>query len=326
MVSKQCLSKRFLSAGIVALSVLFVALVLCMASPAQAGVRSEGEEEIFFDDMEAGSGTWSVDPATGGWELGSPSGRPGEAHSGDNCWGTVLDGDYPAQRGESMVLSCEIDLGGFEGPTFSFWHWLEIESNHADAAYVEIRAEGEELWTLLWRNPGEDSRGGSYSTDGWEELTLSLESFVDSSIQLRFRLQSDGENNYRGWYVDDVEVQGEPLMKKDAATLGFLSPSAPESFVYKDEVKEIRVQVQNLGLEETVVPVRCLILDMDGEILRNRAEDSEILAPGEMASVLFQWRVPEELGQYYFRAYTELEGDEDPENDIQEVFEWVKGN
>ena len=50
-------------------------------------------EVIFQNDFEAGWGMWWAD--MGIWEVGTPTAGPASCHGGDQCAGTVLDGNYP---------------------------------------------------------------------------------------------------------------------------------------------------------------------------------------------------------------------------------------
>ena len=58
------------------------------------------------EDFESGFGDWSVDE--GSWEVGEPTSGPSNAHSGQNCVGTNLEGNYwePADSRLSKSAIC----------------------------------------------------------------------------------------------------------------------------------------------------------------------------------------------------------------------------
>ena len=59
----------------------------------------------YIDDFEAGSGDWGAD--NGLWEVGTPTAGPSDCHSGDNCAGTVLAGNYTPDA-DSRLISAPI--------------------------------------------------------------------------------------------------------------------------------------------------------------------------------------------------------------------------
>ncbi len=177
---------------------------------------------FFFDDMEEGNpkkpeydpwitGTEDTngkggDRATDDWEEGVPVNGPGAAYSGDVCWGTSLTAYYSNNSKDSEYLSVHIDLSTAKDPYLIFAHWLEIEAQGYDSAYVEIQEVGDEKWSVLWHNPEPEKE--HYKTHGWETVNISLEDWQLMDINLRFRLMSDSDVSYAGWYVDDVGISG----------------------------------------------------------------------------------------------------------------------
>ncbi len=184
---------------------------------------------FFFDDMENGNpppkppsqGGGNYDPwvsgtedsngkggdrATDDWEQGTPVKGLNRAYSGVTCWGTVMDAFYSNNSKDSSYISMHIDLRTAKDPYLLFAHWLEIEAQGYDTAYVEIQEVGSSGWTALWQNPEPEKE--MFKTNGWKMVNISLVDWQLKDINLRFRLMSDSDVSYPGWFVDDVGISG----------------------------------------------------------------------------------------------------------------------
>jgi hypothetical protein len=74
-----------------------------------------------IDGFEEGWDGWFTD--MGVWEVGAPTSGPEVAHSGTNCAGTVLGGNYPYET-DSRLISPVIDVpavGANEEVVLAFW-------------------------------------------------------------------------------------------------------------------------------------------------------------------------------------------------------------
>ena len=154
------------------------------------------------------------DLATDEWELGMPQVGPGDAWSGDSCWGTSLTTYYGNHSKDSSYLMRNIDLRTAKDPYLIFAHWLEIEAQGYDTAYVEIQEVGSDTWTVLWKNPEPERQ--VFRTNGWQMVDISLEAWQLKDLNLRFRLQSDSDVSFPGWYIDDVGISGIDPPQRDA--------------------------------------------------------------------------------------------------------------
>ncbi|RJS86236.1 hypothetical protein CW713_00515 [Methanophagales archaeon] len=156
--------------------------------------------EAFGDDMESGINGWTHSGAEDEWELGTPRYGPRSAHSGDNCWGTDLDGDYENSANQSLV-SPVIDLSDAEFASLSFYRWYEIEEGW-DKAYVEISTDNGATWDTLKIYTGSEER--------WTEERIDISNYTGSEeVRIRFRLKSDYSVTKAGLYIDDVEIMAE---------------------------------------------------------------------------------------------------------------------
>jgi len=276
--------------------------------------------DFFSDDMENGENEWGTDGHTDGWALGTPTIGP-TPHSGTNCWGTNLDGNYPDLNDHSLELEHRIDLRTTSDAKLRFWHWLEIEAHDYDTAYVEAKTTSQSTFSTLWINPSSERAGDPYATDGWEFISLDLDDFAFEEVFIRFRLESDGDTNYQGWYIDDVSILGAPTPSYDAMVYSIDYPTEGE-FIPPSETIEIYATVMNVGLNQEVVPVRCWVVRKGSTpVTYDLGEQrTAVLDPGEKAQVSFPWQVPPCGGcRYRIDLWTELDDDGNESNDQQVV-------
>lgn len=161
---------------------------------------------LYFSDLEADNGGWTVTSGDSYWEWGAvtagfdecdDTGNPGPAgsYSGSNAWATNLDGCYP-NFGSDTILSQTFDLSSIPAGTemeLSWWHWYHVFETF-DWAIASING------TEVWRSPGSDP-----SAD-WEEVAIDISTFAGSSITVEFLLHATTVVNRPGWYLDDITL------------------------------------------------------------------------------------------------------------------------
>ncbi|OPX36036.1 MAG: hypothetical protein B1H11_08185 [Desulfobacteraceae bacterium 4484_190.1] len=100
-------------------------------------------EMPIYEDTFEGIVNWSAE--NGVWEIGTPTSGPGAAHSGMQCAGTILDGQYPIGTDSRLIgpytspWEQGIDLPpltGNEELHLQFWHWFSY--SWGDYAQVQI--------------------------------------------------------------------------------------------------------------------------------------------------------------------------------------------
>lgn len=170
---------------------------------------------LFEEDFESGANGWSVvagagDSGSTAWELGTPVNGPGAAHSGDNVYGTDLDGDY-AFNTNTILRSPLIDLTNVPAATLEFWFFMDIEPAEGGTFfdYGEINivdGSGTTLATAIFQSGG--------TTSDWRRQTVSLPTeALGQEIRLDFRLFSDdfqpANELQQGWYIDDITLTQE---------------------------------------------------------------------------------------------------------------------
>ena len=157
---------------------------------------------------------------------------PTDPHSGRTFWWS--------DRGDGMdaTLTKSIDLRSVSDPKLAFWTWFGIEVDY-DYAYVTVSTDGGSHWTPLkteassatdpnGQNLGNGISGTSSgdTATGWKHLTADLSPYAGKQVQLRFEYVTDGNLNFGGFAVDDIEIPGLPLDEAEAdngwTTSGFI--------------------------------------------------------------------------------------------------------
>jgi bacillopeptidase F len=165
----------------------------------------QGPVPLLFEDFESGAAGWTTGTDNGLdlWELGTPVYGIDEAFSGDNVFGTDLDGAYPGAGGSSWLRSPAIDLTGQSAATLIFQEVRDSESGFDDVIINILDANSPT--TVL----AELSRR-SGSRLQWTERAFALPAeALGKSIILEFVLfQSDEFQDIEqaGWLIDDVTV------------------------------------------------------------------------------------------------------------------------
>ncbi|TMC74428.1 MAG: hypothetical protein E6J13_01815 [Chloroflexi bacterium] len=168
-------------------------------------------------------------------KFGAPTSNrliPTDPHSGRTFWWS--------DRGDGMdsTLTKTIDLRSTPDPKLAFWTWFGTEVDY-DYAYVTVSTDGGAHWTPLkteastttdpnGQNLGNGITGSSSgeTATGWKHLTADLSPYAGKQVQLRFEYVTDGNLNFGGFAIDDIEVPGQPMDEAEAdngwATSGFV--------------------------------------------------------------------------------------------------------
>jgi transglutaminase-like putative cysteine protease len=167
-------------------------------------------ETLFSEDFENGPVGWTHGGSQDEWELGTPSFGPVGAHSGQNCWGTNLDGPY-ANNDDCWLQSPRIDLSGLASANLSFWIWNRVQGHYGDVydpAWVEISRDGSTFFPLTSWMGGVNDDPEITAVGGWSHVFLDLAQYLGDTVRLRFRFRSDGSVVFAGSYIDDVRITG----------------------------------------------------------------------------------------------------------------------
>ncbi|MEW6196868.1 MAG: alpha/beta fold hydrolase [Bacteroidota bacterium] len=164
--------------------------------------KQEGNE-IFSENFEADTTTWSFWNGEGVWEIGTPTSGPMQAYSGLKCAATNLDGNYPSNTWDGLyspIISIPTISSSREKIYLRFYNWFELESGY-DFGRIYITTDNGGNWAEIFSVSG--------SSNGWIESEVDLSQYAGMEIYFVFLIDSDSSLNYNGWYVDDVIIETE---------------------------------------------------------------------------------------------------------------------
>lgn len=190
---------------------------------------------LFTDNFDEEDKGWSV--SGGQWQKGNQNEEdrgPGSPYSGNNCYGTVLNGRY-RNNASAFLTSPIFDLSDTNEPQITFYMDMESQ-NGLDGGTVQLRVKNGASWgdwtTINQNDPAyygttpnhSDIDGMANDVDGWtgnqpagDWAIVGIDIFnittsglgsitANSQIQLRFWFGSNGNNKNNGWYIDDFEI------------------------------------------------------------------------------------------------------------------------
>lgn len=152
-------------------------------------------------DFESGWSGWYAD--NGVWEIGSPSVGPSSCHGGEQCAGTILDGNYPSYT-DSRLISPSITLATSPGDDEIFlWFWHSFSYGDRAAGYIQVSIYNESSGTWSdWEGIGSSITGTSLI---WSYTGVDLSVYAGKKVKIAFYHMA----HYRqgaGWYIDDIEI------------------------------------------------------------------------------------------------------------------------
>jgi hypothetical protein len=161
----------------------------------------------WIDDLESGATNWSVidgELTEGTWSLGTPDNFIAEgAFSATNAWGVNLDGFSAGGYVQTFLVSPAVDLTGGNTATLKFWHNYDFLGD----SIIEIGTL--QLFTNSQTQPIIIAQYGDF-TAGWEQEEIDLTPYLGRVVQLVWLYElfhfSDENDQFPGWFLDDVEI------------------------------------------------------------------------------------------------------------------------
>jgi hypothetical protein len=160
---------------------------------------------IFHDDFEGNANGWTHQSSSG-CDLWHVTTR--DYYSATHSWwcGIEQQGNYEcAPFVDATLISPAISLVGWSGRIYlTFEEAYNTEYNY-DNCMVDVSTNGGVSWIPLRGRYGNSVYGNSY---GWRTSSMDLSSLAGTTINIRFRFDTGDEynNNYLGWFVDDVSI------------------------------------------------------------------------------------------------------------------------
>ena len=251
---------------------------------------------IIYDsviDFEADNGGLI---ATNDWEWGTPANNgPSTAHSGSNCWGTVIDG-LPTLSTISD-LDFQIEITG-ANPEFDFFQWYYGSTS---SYYYRIFVDDGSGYVQLEQWQG--------SNQAWNMHTVDLSAYT-GIIKMRLQLETGTYiGSYAGWYVDDFGFVGCELFVPDY-DVEVVSIDSPSGYLSGGETYDIVATIKNNGLNTVT-------FDVDAFDNHTYSSTQTVTDLGylETTQVTFTGWTVSSCSTYTLTVASDLTGDEVTDND-----------
>lgn len=235
------------------------------------------------------------------------------------CWkfGDDGPGDY-ADLADGALETKTFSVG--ESTVLRFWHWIEAEAQNEteawDGGILEVSVDGGPWMQIepvggythtIIPNPASPFPGGTPCFSGvsteWTQVEVHLGAHVGST-KMRWRFGSDGAVTMKGWYIDDVTLEGETSGADDVLALpGALWFAQPSPNPTRGSTT-LAFSIPSAGAE-----YRLEIFDPSGRLVRRLAEGS---STGVTRTVVWDGRTrlghPAGSGLYFARLWVEGRG------------------
>ncbi len=193
---------------------------------------SGSPSDLFFDDIESGSGNWTSGSNSGTiyWFVPQTTSSIGFADpyatSGvGNIWG--FSQGYPLGATSDTYLAMNSDVTLPSNAYLHFNHSFGFESNSAgtifyDGGVLEYSTTGGSSWTdagsLIshnnyngtissgYGNPLADRSAFAADSRGYISSRADLSSLAGQNVRFRFRIGTDSDVYDYGWFIDDVRI------------------------------------------------------------------------------------------------------------------------
>ncbi|RLD42310.1 MAG: hypothetical protein DRI86_11895, partial [Bacteroidetes bacterium] len=269
----------------------------------------------YSDDFEANN-EWFPANAADQWQLGTPnSSFITNAHSGQNAWTTILNGNHSTSTEDYLYSPYLIVPTYADTAVLEFWMTMNV--NTLDVySQLEYSFDGI-LWIPLgyygdpnsnnWYNKAINGKHvWSHSNYSWAESNIKLDPSVfntGNSFQMRFTFNS-GTNplSSDGWAIDDFKITIPP-MQIDAGVESIINPT---NSIITGSVTTVSVMLKNYGNDTlTSIPISYSI---NGNVISNETWSGVLPLD---SSVVYTFSTTYISGgtDYILCAYTDLSND-----------------
>ena len=278
-------------------------LMVVIASAATVSISREAKaaspESIVSLDFEDDSGSLyhfgQYDP----WEWGIPTeGSPADpgpqgAGEGEKAWATSLSAGY--DNGTSAYLYLPpINLLEYTTAEMRYLYWEDLVPSQDEASETGVQHRGDYCALELSDDNSSWDRIRIYNSTAsasWNRETVDLSDYCSGTLYTRFHIQDeiDGLTD-NGFYLDMVEVEGEPKPDVDIGVEEFFIPTV----IPIKELSRFSARISNSG--RNIPPdsyVEFQFLDFTDTEVKYR----QLSIPREDSPLSVQWE-PDEPGIY----------------------------
>jgi hypothetical protein len=166
------------------------------------------------------------------WAFGVPHSGPPSAYSGENVYGTGLNGNYD-NNWTLCLTTPPIDCSDLTDATLVFARFLQVEDSY-DSGRVRIQNSATGSWTTIFNST---TWPGWTNDSNWNLMELDISDYADneSYVRIRFDVRADSSISLPGFYIDDVAICGNfygavpppptPTMRPTSTPTQYFSPS-----------------------------------------------------------------------------------------------------
>ncbi len=199
----------------------------------------------YLERFDTGRGSWYAEGQNSSWQWGTPaSPQIQTAASGTHAWKTGLVSGYNDNERSYLYSPC-FDLTGMTKPQLSFSLAYDFENcgnTICDAAWMEYSTDSKN-WSRLglsvegfnWYDSLQHRAWTGQSQYRWRVATITLPTWLQEPVRLRFVMRSDANTHRQGIAIDDIHIY-------DLAETIYSGPFA--------------VQRADVGSQQDVVPFR----------------------------------------------------------------------
>ena len=158
-------------------------------------------DTVFYDDVESGADGWEY---YGLWHRTSH-----RFISDSSSWYYGIEDVWNYNTGDAnrgALVTPRIDLSTYEDAVLSFWHFLDAEGAPYEHGVLMASRDGGGSWEVIWEK---NSTGGQ-----WLQEIVDLDDWVgtgDFRLKFLFDTQDSNNNDFEGWYIDDILITGSPF-------------------------------------------------------------------------------------------------------------------
>jgi hypothetical protein len=157
---------------------------------------------IYSEDFESGLGNWLAGYtawATGiDWDT-----TQSDYHSANTCIVNAEFGNYANKQNRWIRMLNALDLRNYTAAKLTWYEKYDVAAG--DKCQPELSTDS---LSTTWSSTFIPSYSGTVGA--WQQRSVDITSYCNNKkfFRLRFRLQTDTINVAKGWYVDDIAIEG----------------------------------------------------------------------------------------------------------------------
>lgn len=233
----------------------------------------------YFQDLEAVPEGWYSEGLYNDWEWGSPVAGPGQAYSGQNVYGTNLEGPH-APDSFSYLNMPPIDIPESGNSYLQYKQWYDFNAEGMEVSTdfgAVLVSTDRQNWEIVTRTePTEFWENGlpkEYLTDEWIDAEVNLSAYAGKRIYISFfKFSADtgfeGPDDvvHDGWYLDDISLTDKPITEDTKQEI-FKENTTNEIHIKKNSKNSVLAPtatfVQDTSSQPNVLPIGAQVTLVD---------------------------------------------------------------